>query len=215
MVGCYHSQCTACCCAGSAGSALPHWPCLLHETCSHGTDQQREEEKVNRRPAADGRGILHTVTGLIFSVDSLLRTNCFKLTIFQLYHPWGNLKTLLSESTVWKSVTSRCTPCMDYWTLIRTPLMSCDHLTVFRWLMQTHSLLLHKLRLLTWIYRFGVVILHLSLQISTPNLHSLTSESFYWSASVKTVSFNTFFKTVNVKTAHECLNDSRVRWGKC
>lgn len=87
MVGCYHPQCVACCCAGSAGPPLPHQPCLLHEICSQGTDQQWEEEKLNCTTAGDCWGLLHTVTSLMFSVESLLRTNCFKLTIFQAHRP--------------------------------------------------------------------------------------------------------------------------------
>lgn len=56
MVACYHPQCSACCCSSSAGPALPHQRCLFYETCSQGTDQQREEEKLDRTPATDGRG---------------------------------------------------------------------------------------------------------------------------------------------------------------
>lgn len=58
MVACYHPQCSACCCSSSAGPALPHQRRLFYETCSQGTDQQREEEKLDHTPATDGRGTL-------------------------------------------------------------------------------------------------------------------------------------------------------------
>ncbi|XP_032388038.1 transmembrane 6 superfamily member 2 isoform X1 [Etheostoma spectabile] len=47
MVACYHPQCAAGCCAGSAGPALPQQPHLFPETCSRGTDHQRKEEKLD------------------------------------------------------------------------------------------------------------------------------------------------------------------------
>lgn len=83
VVVCYHPQCAARCCAGSAGPALPQQPRLFYETCPQRTDQQGEEEKLDHTPAMHCRGILHAVTKPMFSGDSRWRTNCIKHAIFQ------------------------------------------------------------------------------------------------------------------------------------
>ena len=134
MVACYHPQCAAGCCAGSAGPALPQQPRLFSETCSRGTDQQREEEKLDHTPATDCWGILHAVTRLMFSGDSLWQTNCIKHTLST-----SNSDEILKNVTLWinclKSVTSRSsssTPCMDYWNLIRRLLMVLRTVISFR-----------------------------------------------------------------------------------
>lgn len=119
VVACYHPQCAARCCTGSVGPALPHQPRLFYETCSQGTGQQWEEEKLDHTPAIDCRGILHAVTRLMFSGDSRCRTNFIKHKIFQpkTERKCKNAAVRLNCS---KSVTSRSsTPCMNYWTLIR------------------------------------------------------------------------------------------------
>lgn len=94
MVASYHPQCAACCRARPAGPALPHQPSLFYETCSQGTSQRRQEEKVARATAMDFQDIPHTVTRLMSSGNSPLCANCIKQTIVN-PKPRGNLKMLL------------------------------------------------------------------------------------------------------------------------